>query len=120
MNISGAVLLGNTEKPRKRLMVPKGLEDDRPPLVGHCLVPGCGAKFYRGEEADYQRHAEYHVKHDLDDLRALAPSETKRGTVFDPADVDPEVRAHWRKVRADMEREGRTEVRPNETAERGS
>jgi hypothetical protein len=118
VNISGAVLLGNTEKPRKRLFVQKGMEQQ--PLVGHCLVPGCGAKFYRGEEADYQRHAELHVKHDLDDLRAMAPSETKRGTLFDPADVDPELRAHWREVRERMKREGRTVVLPSETAERGS
>lgn len=100
-------------------MVPRGLEDDRP-LVGHCLFPGCGAKFYRGEEADYQRHAVGHAKRDLDAARALAPSAASAGTLFDPADVDRELQAHWRKVRGDMARERRTEVRSNETAERGS
>lgn len=118
MNLSGAVLLGNTEKPRKRLMVPKGLERDQP-LVGTCLVPGCGAKFYRGEEADYQRHAEHHAKHDLDDLRALAPSETNKGTIFGEDMKDRDLERHWRGVRERMEREHRTEVRPSEIAERG-
>lgn len=118
MNLSGAVLLGNTEKPRKRLMVPKGLENDQP-LVGKCLVPGCGAKFYRGEEADYQRHAEHHAKHDLDDLRLLAPSETNKGTIFGFDMKDRELERHWRGVRERMEREHRTEVRPSEVAERG-
>lgn len=113
----GAVLLGNTERPAKRIFLPRGAALETP-LVGKCLL--CGQTFYRGEEADYQRHAEFHVKHDLDEIRAMAPSEKAKGTLFDPADVDLELRHHWQRVRRRMAVDGRTEVRPSETAERGS
>lgn len=113
VNVSGAVLLGNTEKPHKRLFV---VRDGQP--LGECLL--CGRKFFRGEEGEYQRHAVEHAKRDLDDLRALAPSAAKKGTLFDPADVDIDLRNHWRGVRRDMAVENRTEVRPSETAERGN
>lgn len=96
---SGAVILG-----QKR-------------VIHKCLL--CGREFYEGEVEVFHDHAAKHARKDLDDIRALAPSHINKGKLFDPAERDRDLERHWRSVRRDMKREGRTEVRPNEMAERG-
>jgi hypothetical protein len=49
-------------------------------------------------------------------IRAEAPSEKSKGTVFDPAGRDLEIEAHMRRVGKRMLKEGRWTVNPNERA----
>lgn len=105
-------LLSNQNPRRARLLVPAGTREARTP-VGKCLL--CGAEF--PDPADYLRHVP-HCTH-IDDLRELAPSHRNRDSIFGEQYKDPELERHWRGVRENMKREGRTDVRPNEVAEQG-
>lgn len=108
------VILGPQDVPRPaRLFVPRGVNESRRP-VGTCLL--CKAEFY--DPAEYQRHAANHVRKDIDELRAQAPS-AQKPSIFHPDSQDRELEKHWRGVRERMAKEKRTEVRPNELAERG-
>lgn len=114
MNLSGGVLLGHDgERPRKQLFVPSGYDS---PLLGRCLIPGCDRVFERGEEDAWQRHVVTHAEHDIDELRALAPSVTNRGTIFAEDRQDRELEKHFRGVAERMAREGRVDTRPSERA----
>lgn len=104
--------MANENPRRARLLVPAGTNVGRK-VVGKCLI--CGAEFY--DPADYLRHVP-RCTH-IDELRELAPSHRNRDSIFGPQYKDPELEAHWRKVREQMAVEGRSEVRPNEVAERG-
>lgn len=97
-----------------QIIVPRGYEDEKV-LIGGCLV--CGAKFYRGQEAIWQRHVVKCATSNIDELRASAPSETNKGTIFDPADRDADLERHFREVGERMRREGRWDVKPNERAD---
>lgn len=110
------VILGEQKPQALTLYVPKGLED-RGPLVGRCLIPGCGAKFYRGEGAVWQKHVGDCARRHADRVEAARPSVKDKGGPFDPNNWDPEVEAHFRtRVGPRMKEEGRLEVRPNERA----
>lgn len=116
MTSSRGVILG-ARKPRAlTLYVPKGYED-RGSLVGRCLVPGCGAQFYQGEEGAWQRHVGDCARRHMDRIQAVSPQARFRGTVFDEDQWDPEVARYFRtRVGPRMKEEGRLEVRPNERA----
>lgn len=109
------VLLGRDE-PRRRpeILVPPEYADEPQPIVGKCLQ--CGATFYRGEVTDWVNHLSECATEHLDEIRAEAPSEANKGTLFDPANEDHELQQHFRGVAERMKREGRTETRPNERA----
>lgn len=110
------LLLGESERRPLTLYVPKGAEG-RGPLVGRCLVPGCAARFYVGEEAAWQRHVGDCARRNMDRINAMRPSVRHRGTPFDEDLWDPEVAKHLRtKVGPVMKREGRLEVKPHERA----
>jgi hypothetical protein len=117
LSLARGLLLGPKNPPRAlEIFVPTGYEEDRGAVVGKCLVPGCGARFYKGQEDRWQKHVGDCARRHLDEIRALAPSEKNKGTVFDPAGVDQEVAAHMRRVGRRMRREGRLTVNPNERA----
>lgn len=105
---SGAVILG--EKPR-RIYVPPGCEDRD--LVGRCLVPGCGAVFYAGQEELWQRHVGDCARRNMDRLREAS---RRRVPAIIAEDFDPEVSAHMRRLGRRMLAEGRLEVKPSERA----
>jgi hypothetical protein len=112
------VILGEG-RPRLQILVPRGFED-KP--VGRCMAcapararDGLGPlTFYAGQEEQWQAHVAACATRNLDDLRALAPSERAKGTIFAEDQQDRELEAHYAAVRERMRREGRTEVRPNE------
>lgn len=113
--MSGGHILGPQDVPRRRrIFVPSGYEDRQ--IVRKCLVPGCGQEFARGQEAQAEAHAVRCARANLDTIRAMAPSEANKGTVFGPEHRDLEMEAHFREVRQRMEREGRREILPNEAA----
>lgn len=114
--MSRGVILGE-QKPRAlTLYVPKGMED-RGALVGRCLVPGCGAKFYAGEENVWQKHVGDCARRHADRIEALRPSVKNKGTPFDPEVWDPQIEEYFRTVVGPrMKKEGRFEVKPNERA----
>lgn len=113
--MSRGLLLG-ADIPKRpfEIFVPRGLEDEPQPIVGKCLVPGCGATFYRGQEELWQRHVASCATRHIDELRALAPSEANKGTIFDHADRDLDLERHFREVGENMRREGRWDVLPRE------
>lgn len=98
------------------IYVPRGYESSEaaPALIGHCLVPGCGAKFYRGEVLEWQRHVGWCAKKHDDEIRQA--SLEARMPVFDPENWDPEVERHMRRVGQRMLAEGRWTVKPSERA----
>lgn len=111
----GIVLGGRTDiKPR--IFLPDSCSDiaGPGPLVGKCLAPGCGAVFYSGQEDEWQAHTARCGRAKLDEIRALAPSEKNKGTIF--ADHDVELERHFRRVRERMERDGDMTVHPHERA----
>lgn len=117
--MAAGIILGARNDRRPTIALPPSaahLVPEAPPLVGRCLAPGCGAVFYKGEEEAWQRHTVKCGEEKLDEIRALAPSHVNKGTIFDHRDRDLEMERHFRKVREDMEREGRMTVNPNERA----
>lgn len=91
------------------------LGPDGRPLVdrevyGRCTVPGCDLIFYAGEEQAWQRHVGRCARANMDRIQSVI--ESRHLPVFD--DWDPEVTAHFKKVRARMEAEGRWELKPRE------
>lgn len=106
------VVLDSSGRPAKPLTptiyVPRGYEDRE--IIGRCTVPGCGTRFYAGEEAAWQRHVGKCARANLDRIRA---------TMEQPAimeDFDPEVSKHMRGVGKRMLEERRLEVKPSERA----
>jgi len=108
------VLLGDAAKRPDRLTihVPQGYEDSV--VVGKCLVPGCGAVFFRGQEALWQKHVGNCARRNMD--RIQAEVDKHRASPFHEKHWDPEVARHLRGVGEQMKREGRLEVRPSERA----
>lgn len=97
------------------IYVPRGHEVDPPSITGVCNF--CGARFERkGEEAAWEQHTARCGQKHLDDIRAMAPSEVNRGTIWDENSWDPEVAEHMRKVGRRMRAEGRLETHPSERA----
>lgn len=81
---------------------------------GHCNV--CGEDLF-GTVGDMQKHMAACARAHLDEIRAAAPSATRKGGPFDPELWDPEAEAHLRKVGERMLKEGRLEMLPNERVE---
>lgn len=105
-------ILGRQEAaPPPTLYVPSGHEDV---IVGRCTVPGCGARFYRGEEAAWQKHVGPCARANLDRIHEMI--EQKSPAAFREDNWDPEVAAHMRQVGKRMLEEGRLEVKPHERA----
>jgi hypothetical protein len=108
------VLLDSSGKPARpqslTILVPKGYEERERELVGRCLVPGCGARFYAGEEAAWQKHVGRCARANIDRIKAA----TEQPAIME--DFDPEVSKHMRDVGERMIDEGRLEVRPSERA----
>lgn len=101
----GLVLPGGQPPVRAPILhVPAGYEDSGP-IVGKCLVPGCGAVFYAGQEDDWQRHVGACARSNMDRIEGL--SIRKRMPVFDEDTWDPEWAEHQAKVGERMKREGR-------------
>jgi hypothetical protein len=109
----GGVILPGASKPRGALqiIVPRSVTDEANELVGHCLVPGCGARFYKGQEIQWQRHVGECARRNIDRIRAAT---APRGPSILHEDFDPEATAYLRDVGRRMLREGRLEMRPNE------
>lgn len=105
----GAVILPGAQGRGRglQILVPHGYEDV---IVGKCLVPGCGATFYQGQEQQWQRHVGDCARENMDAIR----EKMHRLSIFD--DFDPEVTAHLRKVGKRMLAERRMTVLPHETA----
>lgn len=116
--MAAGIILGTRNDHRPSIVLPRSCADlaAPPPLVGKCLVPGCGAVFYKGHEDAWQAHTARCGEEHIDDIRAMAPSERNKGTIFDHRDRDFEMERHFRRVREDMGREGRMTVKPNERA----
>jgi hypothetical protein len=70
----------------------------------------------KGEEQAWQDHTVRCARRHIDEIRAMAPSEKHKGTVFDPETWDPEIDEHMRKVGQRMIAEGRLTVRKSERA----
>jgi hypothetical protein len=112
VNLAGGVLLGDAKAHPGRglqILVPRGYEDAE--VIGKCLVPGCGARFYAGQESQWQAHVGPCARRNMDRIEAVRPPSLP---IFE--DFDPEVSAHLRNVGRRMLREGRLEVRKNEGA----
>lgn len=113
MSLARGVILGEDRaNERLQILVPRGYEDGPP--VGKCLVPGCGAVFYRGQESEWQRHVARCASAHIDELRALAPSARNARTIFAEENQDRELERHFRGVRERMAREGRKDPLPSE------
>lgn len=112
------IVLGARNDSRPSILLPRSCADLAAPAprVGKCLAPGCGALFYEGQEEEWQSHTARCGQSKLDEIRALAPSERNKGTIFDHRDRDLEMERHFRQVRERMEAEGRMTVNPNERA----
>jgi hypothetical protein len=110
----GLVLPGGVRPGGRTLHVPAGYDDG--PLVGKCLVPGCGQVFYSGQEEEWQKHVGWCAKRNVDAIREVIAERKKRQAVFQPENWDPEVREHMDKVGKRMKAEGRLTVKPNERA----
>lgn len=111
------VLLDARRRPRARpltILVPRGHEQEDVVIVGRCHV--CGSEFGPGEEQAWRSHVGKCARAHIDEIRASAPSERVKGTLWDPNNFDPEVDAHMREVGRRMLREGRWEVLPHERA----
>lgn len=108
------VVLDSTGKPARphglTILVPKGYEDGEKEPIGRCTVPGCGARFYAGEEQAWQRHVGSCARANLDRIR----SSIEAMPIME--DFDPEVSEHMRGVGRRMLAEGRLEVKPSERA----
>jgi hypothetical protein len=113
----GGIILPNGVVPPRaaQLLVPRGYEDPEPPvMVGVCTT--CEARFYRGQEEDWQRHVGPCARAHLGEIMDARAAKKKRLAALQPESWDPEIRAHMDKVGERMKREGRLVVRPNERA----
>lgn len=104
------MILGEQPKPALEILVPADYAERE--VFGRCLV--CGAKFYAGQEAVWEKHVGPCARANIDALQAESPISRNRGTIFDPETWDPELDAHFREVGKTMKREGRLEVKPSE------
>lgn len=100
------VILGQGRR-TLQIVVPPDMADV---MIGRCTVPGCGARFFEGEEAAWQKHVGPCGRRNLDKIKA----NMARHPLYD--DWDPEVTKHMREVGKTMIREGRMTIKPNETA----
>jgi hypothetical protein len=114
--MSRAVILdhkGREQQSRVPLWLPPGLQEL--PVVATCRI--CKAQFREGQERTYQQHVGRCFHEHRDELMASAPSERKKGTVWDSETVgDPEIEEHYLRVGERMRAENRWEMRPNEVA----
>lgn len=112
MSHARGVILGGGDKPKANLeiLVPRGYEDAPPERIGRCLV--CGQRFYRGEEANYIRHAGPCARKNIDKLQEQRAQE--KASIFAP--WDPEVNEHLLGVGRTMRAEGRMTMKPSERA----
>lgn len=110
------VLLGQKRKPSHDLTihVPRGYEQGDVRVVGRCHI--CETIFGEGEEQAWQKHVGECARAHIDEIRASAPSERNKGTVWDDSELDPEVEQHMLAVGRRMLAEGRMEVKPHERA----
>lgn len=100
-----------------QLYVPRGHESQVQPgeRIGRCLVPDCGAIFFKGEEAAWQRHVGECARANMDKIEELAAEHRREGSVWDENNWDPEAAAHLQgPVKEAMLREGRMTLKPNE------
>lgn len=116
MSLARGVLLGAPSKPdRLTIHVPaQYAQYADEPLIGHCTVPGCGARFYKGQEDVWQKHVGDCARRNMD--RIQAEVDAHRASPFNERHWDPEVAQHLRKVGERMKREGRYELLPSEAA----
>lgn len=113
----GGIILPNGAVPPRsaQLLVPRGYEDPEPPvMVGVCTT--CDARFYRGQEEDWQRHVGPCARAHLGEIMDARAAKKKRLAALQPESWDVELEAHMAKVGERMKREGRLTVRPNERA----
>jgi NMD protein affecting ribosome stability and mRNA decay len=93
--------------------VPGQYADPEPPvIVGVCHT--CEARFYRGQEEDWQRHVGQCAREHLDEVMDARAEQKKRLSIFDEESWDPEWAAHQRDVGKRMLAEGRLVAKPNE------
>jgi len=102
--------MGEFKPGARTLMVPRGYEDQDVVLVGHCTT--CEAKFYRGQEDDWQRHVGRCAREHLGEIMAAREEHKKRMAIFQEESWDPEWAAHQRKVGKRMLAEGRLVAKP--------
>ena len=81
-------------------------------LIGYCRV--CGAEFFQGQEATWQRHVGECARENMDEL--IAESPRTKMPLFQPEAWDPELERHLSKVGKQMLKEGRFESKPSERA----
>ncbi len=113
----GIVLPGGVQPGARTLHVPREYADgEENPLVGKCLVPGCGQVFHRGQEDLWQKHVGWCARRNRDALEESIAEIRERRGVLDPDAWDPEIHEHMQKVGRRMRREGRLTVKPNERA----
>lgn len=111
----GQIVLPAGVNPGLTIHVPRGYERDGEVKIGVCRVPGCGAKFFKGQEEAWQRHVGKCARANIDRLRSMSPR-NKHSGIFDEAAWDPEVASHLKTVGRRMLEEGRLEMRPSERA----
>jgi hypothetical protein len=111
--MSRGTILG-PRQPRHDLtiLVPRGYEEEKPDPIGRCLVPGCGAKFFKGEEKAWQMHVGKCARANMDKIEAI--QKANRESIFAP--WDPEVTSHLLGVGRRMRQEGRLTIKPSERA----
>lgn len=110
----GVDLTGGRQHMRRsaEILVPRGLEDRFDGVICTCNV--CGAKFGRGERAEWQRHVGDCGRKHLDEIRERGAHERGVGTIFDDELWDPEYAKHLRDQAPKLIREGRFELKPHE------
>ena len=81
---------------------------------GYCSI--C-REFLHGTVGDMQKHMSACAREHIDEIRAAAPSQRFKDTVFDPTMWNPEVEAHLARVGERMLAEGRLEMLPSERVE---
>lgn len=114
----GLILPGESalEQPVRQLYVPagQGLESTVLPgkRVGLCTV--CGARFYSGEEAAWERHVGACAREHIDEIHEAGQKARQVGTIFDPDQWDPEAEAALKKTGELMLKEGRMTLKPHE------
>ena len=80
--------------------------------MGRCLT--CDARFYSGQELQWQTHVGRCARQHMDEIQQMRPSVRNKGTMWEPQ--DPDIEKHFRKVGERMQKEGRKVVLPNERA----
>ena len=81
---------------------------------GYCSVCDCDLF---GDVESMQRHMAACVRRNIDEIRAQAPSQQFKDTVFDPNTWNPEVEEYLAGVGERMLAEGRLEMLPSERVE---